>query len=170
MQGLENVCEEKIYKKVFMENNKDFQNYFYYKYGDLDKAKDLLQDAFVKLWNNCKDVSYSKAKGYVFILVKNAFMNDFKREKMKQEHHSTMNKRLFEIESPDYVLEEKEFLDKLNLTLKLLPNKEREVFLLNRIDQKKYREISELLGISVKTVEKRMHNALVFLRDKIGKV
>jgi DNA-directed RNA polymerase specialized sigma subunit len=47
---------------------------------------------------------------------------------------------------------------------------EREVFLLNRIEKKKYKEISEMLNISVKAVEKRMHQALLVMRKEIGNV
>jgi len=38
------------------------------------------------------------------------------------------------------------------------------------MEKKKYREIAEMLGISVKAVEKRMHFALVIMKEKIGKV
>jgi len=51
-----------------------------------------------------------------------------------------------------------------------LPSKQREVFLLNRIDKKKYAEIAEMLGISVKAVEKRMQKALIIIRKEIGNI
>jgi RNA polymerase sigma-70 factor (ECF subfamily) len=65
---------------------------------------------------------------------------------------------------------EKEFMDKLERTIDSLPEKQKEVFLLNRIEKKKYKEIAEQLDISVKAVEKRMHLALVVMRDKIGNI
>ena len=58
-----------------------------------------------------------------------------------------------------------EFQQQLEATLAELPDGAREVFLLNRIDGLKYREIAELLGISQKAVEKRMHRALVSMRE-----
>ena len=51
-----------------------------------------------------------------------------------------------------------------------LPEGQRLVFLMNRIDKRKYREIAEELGISQKAVEKRMHQALVTLRKELGKI
>ena len=45
-----------------------------------------------------------------------------------------------------------------------LPENQRIVFLMNRLDKKTYKEIAELLDISVKAVEKRMHKALKELR------
>ena len=67
-------------------------------------------------------------------------------------------------------MEEQEFMVKLKKAIADLPDKQREVFLLSRIDKKKYSEISEMLGISIKAVEKRMSQALVILREKIGDI
>jgi RNA polymerase sigma-70 factor (ECF subfamily) len=65
---------------------------------------------------------------------------------------------------------EKEFLEKIEKAIADLPEKQKEVFLLSRIEKKKYREIAEILGISVKAVEKRMHLALIKMKDKIGNI
>ena len=51
-----------------------------------------------------------------------------------------------------------------------LPEGQREVFLLNRMDQMTYKEIAEFLGVSQKAVEKRMHKALVKLRKTIKNI
>ena len=165
-----NVCEERVFQMIFKENFDSLRNYFYYKFGDYEKAKDLMQDSFVKLWNNCKDVPYDKAKGYVFTLARNSFLNDYKREKMIRNHKNNASKKLLNVESPDFVLEEKEFLDKINRVISSLPDKNREVFLLNRIDGKTYKEIAAMFNISVKTVEKWMHDSLKILRSEIGNV
>jgi RNA polymerase sigma factor (sigma-70 family) len=61
-------------------------------------------------------------------------------------------------------LEEQEFKQQLEKAISDLPEGQREVFLLNRIDKKTYREIAEMLGVSVKAIEKRMHKALKALR------
>jgi len=73
-------------------------------------------------------------------------------------------------ESPEFLLEEKEFMARLEKVIADLPEKQREVFLLSRIDKKKYSEISEILDISVKAVEKRMSQALITLREQIGNI
>ncbi len=73
-------------------------------------------------------------------------------------------------QSPEYLLEEEEFKKKLLNVISDLSEDQREVFLLNRIEDKKYREIAELLDISQKTVEKRMSAALKILRKKLENV
>jgi RNA polymerase sigma-70 factor (ECF subfamily) len=64
-------------------------------------------------------------------------------------------------------MEEKEFKEKLDRALNSLPENQRTVFLLNRIDGKKYAEIAVMEGVSVKAIEKRMHLALKTLRAQI---
>ena len=61
-------------------------------------------------------------------------------------------------------------MDKLETTISKLSEKQREVFLLNRIEKKKYKEIANQLGISLKAVEKRMHQALLVMRKEIGNI
>jgi RNA polymerase sigma-70 factor (ECF subfamily) len=67
-------------------------------------------------------------------------------------------------------LEEKEFSAKLEKALSKLSESQRIAFLMNRIDGKKYKEIAEILNISVKAVEKRIHNALLNLRKEIENI
>ena len=73
-------------------------------------------------------------------------------------------------ESPEYILEEEEFKKKLQNAISLLTESQREVFLLNRIEGKKYREIADMLDISQKAVEKRMSGALKILREHIENI
>jgi len=70
-------------------------------------------------------------------------------------------------ESPEFLMEEKEYKVKLDNALNALPENQRTTFLLNRIDGKKYTEIAEIEGVSVKAIEKRMHLALKSLREEI---
>ena len=70
-------------------------------------------------------------------------------------------------QNPEYLLEEEEFKKKLQAVISDLSEEQREVFLLNRIEDKKYREIADMLDISQKTVEKRMSGALKILREKL---
>ena len=69
--------------------------------------------------------------------------------------------------SPEYELEMKEFDEKLQNALSALTEKNRTVFLMNRIDRMTYQDIANSLEISVKAVEKRMNKALAFLRETL---
>lgn len=163
------VCEDKIFERVFRDYSKLVRNFILFKCGDENQADDLTQDAFVKLWKNCARVPLEKVKSFLFTVVKNDFFNQIEHQKVvlkfQQSKRCQVNK-----ETPEFVLREKEFQDELNEAINSLPEKQREVFLLNRIEKMKYREIAELLGVSQKAIEKRMHQALLHIRSKIKNV
>ena len=69
-----------------------------------------------------------------------------------------------------FLMLEQEFMMKIERTIANLTENQREVFLLNRIEKKKYEEIAVLLNVSIKTVEKRMHLALKTMKEQIGNV
>jgi RNA polymerase sigma factor (sigma-70 family) len=72
--------------------------------------------------------------------------------------------------SEEFVLEEKQYMDKLQNALAKLTDAQRVTFLMNRIEGKKHKEIAELLGISTKAVEKRIYGALKKLREDISEL
>ncbi len=165
----EHVCEEKVFQSVFMEHANIIRNYIYYKCGDQDKASDIVQDAFIKLWQKCKDVPYKKTKSFLYTVANNLFLNDIAHQKVVLNYRAG-NKKSYTNETPEFLLEEKQYDEKLQRAINNLTNGQREAFLLNRIDGKKYAEIADLLNISVKAVEKRIHGALVALRKEIEKI
>jgi len=127
-------------------------------------AEDLSQDAFIKLWENCKKVTVEKAKPYLFTIANNLFINKVNHQKVVLKFTSSAKSKTDQSD-PLFILEKNEFKIRLEKAIAALPEIQRVVFLMNRIDQKKYREIAEELGISVKAVEKRMHGALATLRQ-----
>lgn len=163
------VCEQINYEQLFNTHSKSLFNFVYYKCGDRQQAEDIVQDAFVRLWNNCSKVIFTKAKSYLYTIARNLFLNEVAHKKIVLQHKSNLAPDRTN-ESPEFLMEEKEFMVKLKKAIADLPDKQREVFLLSRIDKKKYSEISDMLGISVKAVEKRMSQALVILREKIGDI
>ena len=70
-------------------------------------------------------------------------------------------------ESPEFLLEEKEYHDRLQKALEELSEDQRVTFMLNRVEGKKHQEIADLLGISRKAVEKRIYTALKIIRSKV---
>jgi len=166
---MSNVCEESTFQKIFFEHSEHVRNYLYYKSGNLQLSEDLVQDAFAKLWEKCADVQVEKAKSFLFTVATNLFLNKTAHQKVvlnfENIGHSEMDNQ-----SPEFLLEENEFRQRLENAIAKLPEDQRIVFLMSRIDQKKYREIAEELGISQKAVEKRMQKALEVLRKIHKKV
>ena len=92
------------------------------------------------------------------------------RVKFKYQDYVTQRKSDINHESPEFIALEKEYMEKLKAAIASLPERQREVFLLSRIDKKTYKEIAELSGVSVKAIEKLMHKALGTLRKTLGNI
>ena len=165
----ENLCKEETFKNVFFDQSERLRNFLYYKTGNMAQAEDLVQDAFGKLWENCSKVAIEKVKSFLFTIANNLFINQVKHKQVVLKFEQR-TKTQVDREDPAFLLEKEEFRKRLQKAISDLPEKQREVFLMNRIDKMKYREIAETLNISVKAVEKRMHKALLSLRKISTKV
>ncbi len=163
-----NICDTKVYDSIFNTYAKDLKRFLYFKFRDMESAEDVLQETFIKLWTNCHKVIYSKVKSYLFTLANNAFLDIKKHEKVVRAHQDGFV-NYNNSESPEFLMIEEEFLIEVEKMIADLPEKQRKVFLLSRIEKKKYKEIAIQLDISIKTVEKRMHNALLVMRKKLGR-
>jgi len=164
-----NICDSNSFEAIYNTYAKEIRRFLFYKTQNIDKSEDILHDVFIKLLENCNKVDSNKVKSYIYSIANNMFLNDIKHQKVVQNHRKH-NENKSTNESPEFIMLEKEFMEKLESTIDNLPEKQREVFLMNRIEKKKYKEIALLLDISVKAVEKRMHQALVVMRKEIGDV
>jgi len=160
------ICNELRFSMIFKKHSKDLNNYLRYKFGDALNPKDKVQEAFIKLWQNCKKVTPDKAKSYLFTVANNLMLNEVAHQKVVLNYKKHIPKSHTN-ESPEFLMEEKEYLQKLQTAISNLTEAQRTAFLLNRIDGKKHREIAELLDISVKAVEKRIYGALKKLKENI---
>ena len=162
-----NLCDENHFRNFYLKQVQSATNFAYYKCGDSDAALDLVQDAFTKIWENCSKIDLTKVKTYLFTSINNLFLNRIKHQKVVLKYAKDAPNLDINNQSPEYLLEEEEFKQKLTNAIASLSEVQRQVFLLNRIEGKKYREIADLLDISQKTVEKRMSGALKILKAQI---
>lgn len=158
--------DKEAFKGIFDQYYDLIRNFLYYKLGDIDQAQDIAQEVFIKAWNKREDIDLSTVKSLLYTIANNLAINHFQSAKKKYEFQLD-NQEESSSETPEYKMEEKEFADKLNEVLGELPENQRVVFLMNRIDDLTYSQIAERLKIGVKAVEKRMHGALKFLREHI---
>ena len=158
------TCKDSVYQSLFHDYAKAIRNFIYSKCGNAAMAEDIAQDAFVKLWQKCKEVPVDKAKSFLYAVANNLFIDQKRHEKVVLAYHGKANVSTVSIESPHFQLEEKEFKIKIEQLINSMPEKSRVVFLMSRIEKFTYREIAERLGISQKAVEKRMHKSLLIMR------
>ncbi len=162
----ENICEAATFERVYNKYSDDVHNFLYYKYGAQLNPKDKAQDAFVKLWDNCKKVSLAKAKSFLFTVANNMMLNEIKHQKVVLRHQKS-NIKGYDNETPEFILEQEEYLQKYNKVLSSLKEEQRVAFLLSKVEGKKHSEIAEFLGVTQKVVEYRIYSAFNILKNEL---
>lgn len=165
----DNVCHESVFEKLFKSLAPEVRNFLLFKFRDIERANDIVQEAFIIMWNNCHKVPAGLAKSYLYKVAQNQFIKLLDKDKVRQKHLELQTDTTH-IEDPAFTLEHKELSEKLKTAIEQLPDGQREVFLMNRLENKTYAEIAVILGVSVKAIEKRMHHALVKLRTICEKI
>lgn len=137
-----------------------------------DGIDDLLQEVFVKLWLNRRNIKKTETfNAYLYTITRNTLLNEI-RSRLKTSDFK--NKFLYQSVAEDFSTNNKvEYEDmkhQIDLYIQELPEKRRKVYLLSKEDGLSNAEIAEQLGISVKTVEDHMTHALKFLRNRLRKL
>lgn len=157
------------YEKLFREFYPHLRNYLYFKMGNIEAAEDLAQDVFFKLWENRDQVRMESVKSYLYTMASNTAINHLKREQLRFRYAARQQSNPAHDMNPEYEIQHSEYKKKLEQVINELPESNRLVFLMNRIEDLKYREIADRLGLSIKAVEKRMSKAIKTLEEKLGK-
>lgn len=156
---------EVVYKAYFEE----VVRYAYRYLEDKDIAFEIVQDVFVKLWENREGITEIKSiRAYIYRSVYNSIVNYFSHKKVIRKHEKSAISELKRIELEDF---EDTFYgydnhDKLYEFINELPEKNRAVFKMKYFEEKKYREISREMNITERTVETHIRNAIRELRSK----
>lgn len=130
---------------------------------DEQTIEDIVQDVFIKLWEQRDLVEIEYVKTYIFHMARNKILNKLRDQNNR---NKLLEKWLLESERFEKTEESfNEINSKVKQAIDQLPPKCKEVFLLNRRDNLTYKQISEKLEISVKTVENQLVIAMKKLRE-----
>lgn len=133
---------------------------------DMDKAEDLVQDLFFRLWLDRGKVQVTTSmKAYLYASVRNRCFNALKSGAKVRALNEEVDDRMDEDGRTED--EHAERIARVQAAIEALPEERRKVFKLSRYEGLKYHEIAACLGISVKTVENQMGSALKFLREEL---
>ena len=154
------------FKNIFDANFDEIRNYIFYRCGDKELATDIAQECFLKLWEKRDKIKPTHIKGLLFKMASDSFINQYHHQKRTRnivenigfDHHDY---------SPEEILSFEQLKEKYEWLIEKMPDNQRVVFLMSRIEGLQYREIAERIGLSVKAVEKRMGNALNYLRTSL---
>ena len=129
-------------------------------------SEELLQQTFIQLWEQRLVLDSTKnIKGYLFAIARSRFIDHVRKQQIVL---SSLDE--FQLDSLDAIVEEvnesiEERIQLLQELIDKLPEKCREILLMNKRDGYSYKKIAEELDISVKTVESQMRIAFTKIRE-----
>jgi len=159
---------KEVFKTLFDTHFDALRSYVYYRSGDTELATDIAQETFLKIWEKQLHPDGKNIKGLLFKIAGDIFVSRYRKEKLALDFSMTFKPDLYD-NSPEDQMQFQELKSRYDQVLKMLPENQRTVFLMSRMDGLKYHEIADQLGLSVKAVEKRMNLALTFLKKFIEK-
>lgn len=134
---------------------------------DQEQAEDVVQQLFVNLWEKRDAIEVDGSwKSYLLRSTHNSCLNQIKHQKIKDEHAKQSLVSDAVSEQRD-LLEEEEFNQKVKQAVQSLPPQCKKIFLMSRLQGKKYQQIADELNLSIKTIENQMGKALKVLREEL---
>jgi len=158
---------EESYKQCFGQYFERLYGYSFTIVGDNAEAKDIVQSAFVKLWEKRNDMNWPSAmQAYLYTTVYRLSLNAIRNRKIREGHH----KKIVPMQQGEErnIPEEKEKGIRIQRASDDLPPRCKEVFYKSRMEGKKYAVIATELEISIKTVEAQIGKALKILREQLA--
>jgi RNA polymerase sigma-70 factor (ECF subfamily) len=151
------------YTEIYYRYSKDIYLVAWNGTRDRDKAEDIVQEVFVSLWQRRKEVEITILKGWLLGATRFQVLKAFRQQKADTNFLARLanaSQVIFENDPAAF----KELQERIPAVMGSLPEDQQEIFRLHREEQLTYREIADKLGISIKTVEKKMSLTLRHLR------
>jgi RNA polymerase sigma-70 factor (ECF subfamily) len=154
------------FKNLYNQYFESIRNYIYYRSGNKDLANDISQETFIKVWKKRTEINKKKIKALLYKIAGDEFINYLRKEKLKRQYVEKSLK--FKIENNNDNQDEEIRKSKFEKLLKKMSEKQRAVILMSKREGLTNKEISNYLDISLKAVEKRMTQAIKFLKENIN--
>ena len=167
-----------LYNRIKEGNKFAFNTVFEKYYADLCEfsflmiknkqlAEEVVSDVLANIWIKKDTIEIKQSlRAYLYKSTRNMTITYIRKKKKNTFNIEDGNDfNLTSVSNPESDIIQKEEVESIENILNIIPERSRMVFRMHRIDKLKYREISEILEISQKTVEKHMGKAIKLVRE-----
>ncbi|GAB6119743.1 RNA polymerase sigma-70 factor [Dysgonomonas termitidis] len=168
-----NKSKEEIFKKIFFEYHTPLCNYAFQYTFEKAAAQDIVQDVLCELWLQMDKIDFSySVDNLLYKYTRNKAINylskaaNNRKDKIEELSLSDYVRNLV-IDDQVEVLHLKDLMESLEKGINNLPPQCKSIFILSRKDGLKNKDIAQVLGISIKAVEKQITKALFLLKDHL---
>lgn len=161
---------KETFKALFEAHYNLLCNYAFSFLNNHQLSEDAVQDVFLSIWNNKEKIDFEQnITAYLFTAVKNKALETIRKHKndIQKLHALSSIKENAKTSVDQGVIDSYLLKERLNKSIRQLPSKCQDIFVLSKIDGLTYDEIAELRHISKKTVENHISKALKLLRKTL---
>ncbi|MDR2275967.1 MAG: RNA polymerase sigma factor [Sphingobacterium sp.] len=157
------------FEKIYHFYKRDILNHLYYIFKSEELTHDIAQETFLSVWINRNAIDLEKSfKSYLYTIASNKAYDLLRKAKKDQKLFDALSAFTDEIEDQVYdQLFKKQRSEQLYDIMSKLPNQQRIVFQMAKIDGYSYEEIANILGISRHTVNTHIKRANTFIKSHI---
>ncbi len=172
--------QDRILEELAKSNKQALEELFNYYYPRLynfsksflkleDGIDDVLQEVFLKIWHNRAEIKRSESfNSYIFTITRNLLLNELRSRLNNQK----LRDRILEASVAEEFLsmgnvEYDELKEKVEEIINELPQKQREIFRMSRIEGLSHKEIAEKKSISTKTVEYHIGQSISMIKSRL---
>lgn len=153
--------DEIVFKNYFIDNYNVLKDYAYYFLKDHHLAEDVSSEIMWKLWHMGADLMYiSSVENYLLRSIKNRCLNILRVRQTVLMEHDDLNEQLIEHADPEKLLISSQEISKIKEAIDSLPRQTHKAFSLVKESQHTYKEAAEIMGVSVKTIDRHIQIAI----------
>ncbi|MFR3329442.1 MAG: RNA polymerase sigma factor [Odoribacter splanchnicus] len=158
--------DKKYFEYIFQVYSKEFYAFAYRILKDKEKAEDIIQDFFVKLWINRHKINITSSfKTFSYTAIHNSSLNNIRYNKRLTDLADYAPQLINDVE---FEIRRAELREKLEHAIELLPDRCKVIFTKTCIEDKSYQKVADELNISVNTVKVQMSKAYKILRERLA--
>lgn len=156
------------FERIFRKYYKALCGYVLGILGDEGQAEDVVQEVFIYFWEHREELKVENSlRAYLYTSVRHRALKLLQKQALIQKHSSKLTEFVEYMLSTEYTFEEEKAISKMKEVLQELPQQCLKVFLMSNLEEKKYSEIADELGISINTVKSHITKAYRMIRQQI---
>ncbi len=137
------------FKQKFMPHSKLLYRVAYSIVGNVDDAKDLVQDLYLKLWQKCDDLPpEAQTQAYLVTMIRNIFYDQQRQQQLDTSAEIDDDILQQNTVDPGHEADTKEDARQMTRLIDKLPDKERQVAKMHIVEDQSYEEIGLKTGLS----------------------
>ena len=169
------VSKQKIFDELFSQYHQAVFGFFLAKTSHRERAEDLLQETFLRVWKNIEDLrgeSTSRMKSWIFRVARNLLIDfyrrrDTRRSSRKELERGSQNLKNYSRNGVAKKTHQDDILARLDEEIKSLPGEERTILHMSVMGELSSQEIGEALEMPPGTVRYRLHEARRRLKKRL---